>query len=181
MVSFKPSYMKSDDLQRYNDFFGEMENNQRCYFAPERFRDAYEEGCQSYHKLESSMDIFSAGCIIAEILMDGSPLFDLAKLQLYRRGEYDPERVLRKKIPEGHLVDLVMKMINVNPQERPTASGCLQEWAERAMPLSFSKVLFQLNSRFVLPHYIYSDLRISLVRKYIPTIFKTCFDTKLTT
>ena len=34
-----------------------------------------------------SMDIFSAGCVITEILSDGLPLFDLPRLQSYRRGD----------------------------------------------------------------------------------------------
>lgn len=32
------------------------------------------------------MDIFSAGCVIAEIMMDGTPLFDLAQLAAYKKG-----------------------------------------------------------------------------------------------
>ena len=38
LVSYKPSFFKDDDLKHYNHFFGELDNNQRCYFAPERFR-----------------------------------------------------------------------------------------------------------------------------------------------
>lgn len=30
--------------------------------------------------MSPEMDIFSAGCVIAEIFMDGHPLFDLAHL-----------------------------------------------------------------------------------------------------
>ena len=37
LVSYKPSYVKADDLTNYNLYFGELNNNQRCYFAPERF------------------------------------------------------------------------------------------------------------------------------------------------
>jgi len=33
------------------------------------------------------MDVFSAGCVIAEIMLDGLPLFDLARLQTYRKGK----------------------------------------------------------------------------------------------
>ena len=40
------------------------------------------------------MDIFSAGCVIAEIFMDGHPLFDLAHLQNYRKKLYDPREDL---------------------------------------------------------------------------------------
>jgi hypothetical protein len=36
-ICIKPAYMKSDDLRKYNLYFGELDNNQRCYAAPERF------------------------------------------------------------------------------------------------------------------------------------------------
>jgi hypothetical protein len=39
MVCYKPTYVKGDDLKRYNLYYGELENNQRCYFAPERFKE----------------------------------------------------------------------------------------------------------------------------------------------
>jgi hypothetical protein len=44
------------------------------------------------------MDIFSAGCIIAEILMDGTPLFDLETLRKYENNTYDPQEILKAKI-----------------------------------------------------------------------------------
>jgi phosphoinositide-3-kinase regulatory subunit 4 len=36
------------------------------------------------------MDIFSAGCVIAEIMMDGEPLFDLTRLKQFKRKEFNP-------------------------------------------------------------------------------------------
>jgi phosphoinositide-3-kinase regulatory subunit 4 len=36
-VPFKPAYIREDDLKTYNLYFGELDNNQRCYIAPERF------------------------------------------------------------------------------------------------------------------------------------------------
>ena len=98
MVCYKPTYVKGDDLKRYNLFYGELENNTRCYFAPERFKEQYDDSMRSYALLEKSMDIFSAGCVIAEILMDGNSLFDLEKLRKYGRGNYDPKPDLEKKI-----------------------------------------------------------------------------------
>ena len=34
------------------------------------------------------MDIFSAGCVIAEMFLEGAPLFTLSQLFKYREGEY---------------------------------------------------------------------------------------------
>jgi phosphoinositide-3-kinase regulatory subunit 4 len=43
LSSFKPAYIKSDDLKGYNRHFGELDNNQRCYVAPERFVEVIDE------------------------------------------------------------------------------------------------------------------------------------------
>ena len=37
LVKYKPTYVEAD-LVNYNLYFGEMDNNRRCYIAPERFR-----------------------------------------------------------------------------------------------------------------------------------------------
>jgi phosphoinositide-3-kinase, regulatory subunit 4 len=58
-------------------YFGHLDNNIRCYTAPERWTS--QKSTVKGAKLEPSMDIFSAGCVIAEIMMD-DPLFDLARL-----------------------------------------------------------------------------------------------------
>ena len=64
--------------------------------APERFLgEGYNESLKSYDRLEKSMDIFSAGCIIAEILME-STLFELATLKNYKRGIFNPRLILEK-------------------------------------------------------------------------------------
>jgi len=94
----KPVLCKDDNLEHYNKFFGELSNNNRCYFAPERWRSQTHDDDKT--KLHPSMDIFSMGCVIAEILMEGmdgrESLFNLSRLQLYRRGEFDPKDELRK-------------------------------------------------------------------------------------
>lgn len=79
-MPYKPAYMKDDDLKLYNMFFGELDNNLRCYLAPERFKVDWDESLKDPKLLDASMDIFSAGCVIAEIFMDGHALFDLAHL-----------------------------------------------------------------------------------------------------
>jgi phosphoinositide-3-kinase regulatory subunit 4 len=43
---------------------------------------------KKYSLLEKNMDIFTLGCVIAEIFMDGDALFDLSRLREYGRGDY---------------------------------------------------------------------------------------------
>ena len=61
------------------------------------------------------MDVFSAGCIVAEILQDGLPLFDLARLQNYRRETLDLREELCKMTEDDDIVNLVMKMLARDP------------------------------------------------------------------
>jgi len=77
MITCKPASLIEDDIKRYNEHFGELDNNVRCYLAPERFKTKSDD---LIRETKPEMDIFSAGCVIAEILMDGFPLFDLPRL-----------------------------------------------------------------------------------------------------
>jgi phosphoinositide-3-kinase regulatory subunit 4 len=40
------------------------------------------------------MDVFSAGCVIAELFREGAPLFTLSQLFKYREGELNPDGLL---------------------------------------------------------------------------------------
>lgn len=66
-------------------FFGELENNSRCYFAPERFCEPdFDKELRDNDNLKKSMDIFSVACVISEIMMDGVPLFNRGGLIKYK-------------------------------------------------------------------------------------------------
>ena len=42
------------------------------------------------------MDIFSAGCVIAELFTEGNPLFDYAELLAFSVNQHNPAKVLEK-------------------------------------------------------------------------------------
>ena len=84
-----------------------------------------------------AMDIFSAGCCIAELFMGGEPLFDLPQLLSYREGVYDPLATLQAKVQDADIRDLILHMTQLNPQSRFSAKGYLREWKERSFPSSF--------------------------------------------
>lgn len=105
MHTYKPVLIADDNLKEYNQFFGDLDNNIRCYTAPERWYSPTEKVDKSLDsELKPAMDIFSTGCVIAEILMNGLPLFDLARLQQYRRGFFDPTDELKKRIGDQKMV-----------------------------------------------------------------------------
>lgn len=61
-------------------------------------------------------DVFSLGCVIAELwLGEGRAFFDLGTLLAYRRGEYDPSKELAAIEPD--IAELVLHMIQRAPGE----------------------------------------------------------------
>ena len=123
MTTYKPLMVMDDDLKTYNMYFGDLDNNTRCYIAPERWLTPPQtvEDANNQTKLDPSVDVFSAGCVIAEILCDGIPLFDLPRLQKYRRDELDLQDDLFKRIEDVEIVNLLLEMMNRDPSARPTA------------------------------------------------------------
>ena len=102
-ASYKPTYLPLDDPADFSFFF-DASGRRTCYIAPERFytaashpeisakksRIASEEGeWKRDGKVTEAMDCFSAGCVIAELFLEGAPLFTLSQLYKYREGEYN--------------------------------------------------------------------------------------------
>lgn len=107
-ASYKPTYLPLDDPSDFSFFF-DTSGRRTCYVAPERFYTAAEnpdisakksrlaqedgEGRRD-GKVTEAMDCFSAGCVIAELFLEGSPLFTLSQLFKYREGELSVESQL---------------------------------------------------------------------------------------
>ena len=116
----------------------------RFYRAPELIY-----GCESY---TTAVDIWAAGCVIAELLTSGNPLFaaaesenqileiiavlglptkkDLASFKhppIKLRGvqKTNLQSVLPSRTP-ADIIDLLKSILIYNPQERPTAVQCMQ-------------------------------------------------------
>jgi phosphoinositide-3-kinase regulatory subunit 4 len=100
--SFKPTYIPEDDPSDFSYFF-DTSGRRTCYLAPERFyspdseisrKKATLDVGRSLGRVTEAMDVFSLGCVIAELFMEGSPPFTLAQLLQYRSGEYSLQAYL---------------------------------------------------------------------------------------
>jgi len=98
-ASYKPTYLPLDDPSDFSFFF-DMSGRRSCYIAPERFytHASHPEISAKKSKMDElegkrdgrlteAMDVFSAGCVIAEMFLEGA-LFTLSQLFKYREGEY---------------------------------------------------------------------------------------------
>ncbi|XP_062147709.1 serine/threonine-protein kinase VPS15 isoform X2 [Alnus glutinosa] len=139
-ASFKPTYIPYDDPSDFSFFF-DTGGRRLCYLAPERF---YEHGGEMQvaqdATLRPSMDIFAVGCVIAELFLEGQPLFELSQLLAYRRGQYDPSQHL-EKIPDSGIRKMILHMIQLEPESRLSAESYLQEYAVVVFPSYFSPFL----------------------------------------
>ena len=50
-------------------------------------------------------------CVIAELFLEGMPLFELSQLLAYRRGQYDPTQHLEKVVFHG-----IMSFLMAEPE-----------------------------------------------------------------
>ncbi|KAF8400928.1 hypothetical protein HHK36_014231 [Tetracentron sinense] len=90
--------------------------------------------------LRPSMDIFSVGCVIAELFLEGQPLFELSQLLTYRRGHHEPNQHL-EKIPDSGIRKMIIHMIQLDPDSRLSAESYLQSYASTVFPSYFSPFL----------------------------------------
>ena len=119
-----------------------------------------------------AMDVFSAGCCIAEIFLEGEPLFDLPQLLSYREGQYDPVPFLTSKIGDSDIRDLIVHMIQLNPASRFSAKQYLREWTPRSFPSSFA-YLHRLFTRLLQPDQLSTpDQKLHFIKGIERTIIK---------
>lgn len=139
--TFKPTYLPEDNPADFS-FYYDTSARRTCYLAPERFLAAGQTPNES-DVVQWNMDIFSLGCVIAELFTE-SPTFTLSQLFKYRKLEYDPSLPLLNKIDDEQIRALVVSMIRLNPEDRWHAQDYLDEYKGKAFPLYFYQHLHTL-------------------------------------
>jgi len=163
-ASYKPTYLPLNDPTDFSYFF-DM-SGRTCYIAPERFYTPEDNPEISAMKskiaqneihrkrdgpVTEAMDCFSAGCVIAELFLEGAPLFNLPRLFQYKRGEYKVEHVLDPIGDEGVKVrflyapllsltfaqNLICQMISLDATNRPTFDTLLHTSRGTVFPEAF--------------------------------------------
>ncbi|GAA6002182.1 hypothetical protein JCM10207_003113 [Rhodosporidiobolus poonsookiae] len=139
--SFKPTFLPLDDPATFSLFF-DTSSRRSCYIAPERFytagsdiakkKDALEFGKRD-GKVTEAMDVFAAGCVIAELWMEGTPPFTLSQLFKYREGEYNLDTYLAE-IEDVEIRSLIRSMISLDPSSRLSFADYLTHYRSTAFP-----------------------------------------------
>ena len=137
--SFKPTYLPEDNPADFAYFF-DTSGRRTCYIAPERFLSAGER--DDGRGVTWAMDIFSVGCVIAELFME-APFFSLSQLFKYRKAEWDPQLSHLAKIEDVDIREMVAHMIQIEPEARYSADEYLNFWRRKAFPEYFYSFLHQ--------------------------------------
>ncbi|KAK9960890.1 hypothetical protein ABG768_008724 [Culter alburnus] len=183
-ASFKPTYLPEDNPADFNYFF-DTSRRRTCYIAPERFVDGSMFATESDQttplvdlssnsqrtrgELKQPMDIFSAGCVIAELFTEGVPLFDLSQLLAYRKGHFQTEQVLMK-IEDHSIRELVAQMVQREPEKRLTAEEYLKQQRGKAFPEIFYTFLQPYMAQFAKETFQSADERVLVIRKNLENI-----------
>ncbi|KAF6748025.1 other/VPS15 protein kinase [Ephemerocybe angulata] len=153
-ASYKPAYLPLDDPSDFSFYF-DTSGRRTCYVAPERF---YTEGTNPEisakktkialdetfgkrdGKITEAMDCFSAGCVIAELFLEGAPLFTLSQLYKYREGEFNVDAQL-SGIEDEAIRNLIKQMIQLDPAGRPSFDTLLHTSRGTVFPEAFYSFL----------------------------------------
>ncbi|SCU93400.1 LAFA_0F16204g1_1 [Lachancea sp. 'fantastica'] len=135
--AIKPTYLLEDNPGDYSFYF-DTSQRRSCYIAPERFDSSkYQKFNNSNSKLTQEMDVFSAGCCIAEIFSEGNCMFNLSQLFRYQNGEYNPEDFLNTHSDNPVLKEMILTMIALDPHKRSTVKDILQKYRGIFFPEHF--------------------------------------------
>ncbi|KAF2829205.1 ARM repeat-containing protein [Ophiobolus disseminans] len=138
--SYKPAHLPEDNPADFSFYF-DLSGRRTCYLAPERFLASGQQP-EGEGDVNWAMDIFSVGCVIAELFLE-APIFSLSQLFKYRQGEYDPEISHLNKIQDLHVRELIIHMIQVDPNSRMSADDYLMHWKDKVFPSYFHDFLQQ--------------------------------------
>ncbi|KAI9741448.1 MAG: Serine/threonine-protein kinase [Claussenomyces sp. TS43310] len=138
--SFKPTTLPEDNPADFSYYF-DTAGRRTCYLAPERFL-ASGDVPDPNAKITWAMDIFSAGCVIAELFLE-SPIFNLSQLYKYKKGEYDPNVSGLDRIADKDIREVVSHMIQLDPEKRYSADEYLKFWRQKVFPDYFYSFLHQ--------------------------------------
>ena len=109
---YKPFYLKTNQPNFYLHFFSY--SGDCAYIAPERIVDSMPVGDRLNMPL---CDMFSVGCVIAYLYLNGMHLFDFSSLQLYKNGDKTVFSKL-ENIKNEKIRDFVTKLISLDSNER---------------------------------------------------------------
>ena len=180
IASYKSAYIPIDNSTVYTYYFGSTNQSVKtCNVAPERFieKNALSTSDITTNTANSSktvkMDVFSLGCVIAELLLE-EYLFDYTKLLEYKNGKVDITPTL-SKINDVNLRELITNMLKVDPSERIGLNECMQIFSGTICPIAIPRALIHFNTLITKTSFWQPDMIVGIIYKHWRQIWKLCY------
>ena len=177
IASYKPGYIPMDDSTAYTFYFGSAKQSLKtCNLAPERLVESKDSKLSSPLKAQQkkpSMDIFSLGCVITELLLE-EYLFDYTKLLEYKNAKMDISKTLLK-IKDDNLRLVISRMLEIDPHSRISLVECFTVFADMICPIAIPRALIHFNTLIIKTSYWQPDMIIGNVYKHWKQIWKLCY------
>jgi len=118
-------------------------------FEPQTFDTDPNNSSSGHHLLEdveapteltAQMDLFSLGCVFAELFSDDTPnssMFDLGQILMFRKGKYDPTEFIDQGITDSRVKRLILNLTDLDPSKRNSASYHLEQLVPSLFPAYF--------------------------------------------
>lgn len=149
---FKPTTLPDDNPGDFSFYF-DTSRRRTCNLAPERFLSDCDENIDlNETQLTPQMDLFSLGCVIAELFSEENnfELFDLSSLLNYRK-QTNHEQIkakLRRAIKSDQVFNMILNLIDLDQSERLSTTQHLQELTSVLFPKYF-QMLYEYFKEFV--------------------------------
>jgi serine/threonine protein kinase len=173
---YKPLYL--DESQYNNIILFYPQVIEKCYFAPEKVNAEKSKVVYEYDKLTATelldlqrMDIFSIGCIFAEIFTDSNPLFTYETLLQYSKGDKTALEKLNL-ITNPRIREMVTKMISLEPKGRDSLMDYFPIFKE-FMPPGLFEAYTYLNYSIRRSEFSHPDVKLGLIRMIAPYLIDT--------
>jgi serine/threonine protein kinase/WD40 repeat protein len=134
-------------------------------------------------RLSESADVFSTGCVIAELWSPHqTPLFDYPRLLAFRKGELGLHDALESALPSDPLScppqvrSLCEAACARDAASRPTVSALLEAFTPSLFHVAFQRFLYPLVATCAThPSLAQPDAKVRTIASLYPTITRLCF------
>ena len=134
---YKPIFIKSSQPNFFLHYFGYLGGS--CCLAPERIM----ESSPPVHPLNfSKCDLFSTGCLLAYLYLNGRNMFNFTTIQEYQQST-DPSSFLKplEGIQNEKIRNLIAKLLSITPNDRDLSNmdDVFPKWFKEFYDLFYEK------------------------------------------
>lgn len=152
---YKPVTLPENNPSDFSYFF-DTSRRHCCNMAPERFveqaigsgdientsdnKPSYTSDINEVSQLTPQMDLFSLGCVLAELFSDDTPnssIFDLGQILMFKKNQFNPAKFIEEGISDSRVRRLILNLTDLDPNKRKSAAYHLDQLVPSLFPAYF--------------------------------------------